>query len=180
MPTKQCKNCKEFKDISNFKSRKDSKDKLGYLCNECEKIKSRIYRKNNPEKCKGAVKRYSDKKENKDRRKIKDKIRRKENIEKDKKRIALWEKENPGKRISYVRRRQAAKLQRTPSWVTKNQLKEMQGLYILAQELQWLSEEPLEVDHIVPLQGENVSGLHVPWNLQILPRSLNRAKSNKS
>ena len=90
-----------------------------------------------------------------------------------------WKKANVAKLNAYAAHRHARLLQRTPKWLTKEQLLEIQQFYIWAKECRWLSEEPLEVDHIVPLMGENVCGLHVPWNLQILPESVNISKSNK-
>lgn len=90
-----------------------------------------------------------------------------------------WQKNNPGKINAKNKLRKLSKKHRTPSWLSAEQLKEIQEFYILAKELQWLSIEPLEVDHIVPLNGKYVSGLHVPWNLQILPKSMNVQKGNK-
>jgi hypothetical protein len=90
-----------------------------------------------------------------------------------------WRKANQGKANALAAKYRAKKLQATPKWLTQAQLNEIAEIYILAQELSWLSEEPLQVDHIMPLQGKNSCGLHVPWNLQILPKSMNCSKHNK-
>jgi len=95
--------------------------------------------------------------------------------------LRRWRKANPGKAAARARNYQASKLQRTPKWLTREQLLEIEQFYIDAKDLQWLSDptDPLTVDHIIPLQGKEISGLHVPWNLQILPMSLNSSKGNK-
>jgi hypothetical protein len=90
-----------------------------------------------------------------------------------------WCQQNLGKMNAKTAKRNAAKLERTPAWLNDVHLKEIKELYIIASELSWLSEGGLTVDHIVPLQGDNVSGLHVPWNLQVLPASYNYSKGNK-
>jgi hypothetical protein len=73
----------------------------------------------------------------------------------------------------------AAKLQRTPKWLTLLHYEQIEMFYeaatILTKELGIL----MSVDHIIPLQGKNVSGLHVPWNLQVISKSENSQKRNK-
>lgn len=78
-------------------------------------------------------------------------------------------------------KRRAALLNATPPWLTQEHMKEIEEFYLLAQELAWLNDngKPFHVDHIIPLQGEGVCGLHVPWNLQLLPALVNIRKSNK-
>jgi len=76
-------------------------------------------------------------------------------------------------------KRRSAKLQRTPPWLTAEHLAEIEAHYALAKEAERITGEPHHVDHIIPLRGRRVSGLHVPWNLQVLPASTNIRKSNK-
>lgn len=87
-----------------------------------------------------------------------------------------WSKANAGKRNALTRKRVALKLQRTPSWAN---LPAIQAIYIEAARLTTQTGIPHEVDHIYPLQGEFVSGLHVEQNLQIITRRQNRSKHNR-
>lgn len=72
----------------------------------------------------------------------------------------------------------AAKLKRTPPWLTEEHWKQIEEFYNEARRLTQVTGIPHEVDHIIPLRGKNVSGLHVPWNLQILTESQNCSKNN--
>jgi hypothetical protein len=86
---------------------------------------------------------------------------------------------NSGKYAHYEAKRRSAKLQRTPSWLTPCELERIQALYSIAAMFTRESGIEHHVDHIVPLQGESVSGLHVYDNLRILPAIENLKKSNK-
>jgi hypothetical protein len=72
---------------------------------------------------------------------------------------------------------EATKKQRTPAWLTKDDMGKIAEVYAEAAKLS-SNGERFEVDHFYPLQGKKVSGLHVPSNLRIVHRSVNRKKSN--
>lgn len=63
-----------------------------------------------------------------------------------------------------------------PMWADKEKINK---IYKEAKELTKTTGIIYEVDHIIPLQGKNVCGLHTENNLQIITRSKNRKKSNK-
>lgn len=75
-------------------------------------------------------------------------------------------------RKSYVR-------QATPKCLTQEQKQKIVDVYKHALDCSTITGEKYHVDHIVPLRGEDVCGLHVPWNLQVLPADINMSKGNR-
>jgi 5-methylcytosine-specific restriction endonuclease McrA len=67
----------------------------------------------------------------------------------------------------------------TPPWLTRKQKSEIRQLYQIAITMTQTTGEQYVVDHIVPLRGEAVCGLHVPWNLRVITQEENLKKSNK-
>ena len=81
----------------------------------------------------------------------------------------VWRKANAGRVQAYTAMRRAAERTQCPSWTDQRAILE---IYLKC-------PEGFTVDHIVPLRGKAVSGLHVPWNLQYLTFAENRAKGNR-
>jgi hypothetical protein len=101
------------------------------------------------------------------------------NPEKNKAISRNWHKKYKDKSNANLALRRSKKLQRTPKWLTKE---DKQFIILFYKEAHRLSKETgtkYQVDHIIPLQGKTVSGLHVPANLQIIPAKENHSKSNK-
>lgn len=80
-----------------------------------------------------------------------------------------------GRMAEITKRRYAAKMQRLPAWFDADKVKEV---YELATEFREAGFA-VDVDHIVPLQGERVSGLHWHGNLRVCLAAVNRSKGNR-
>ena len=119
-----------------------------------------------------------------------DKIKKCQKANKDKyiKFITNWRKANPdkvaairkryyeknsAKDIARVRRRQGT-IKHCEIFMNAGELAEIQGMYDFCRIF-----KGFEVDHIIPLNGKLVSGLHVLSNLQVIPAYENRSKKNK-
>jgi hypothetical protein len=93
-----------------------------------------------------------------------------ENPEKRRAAAQIYNQNNPGKRAARWAKYRCAKINATPSWADHEAIRE---IYKRA------AEEGMTVDHIIPLQGDNVCGLHVENNLQLLPMVENSRKGHK-
>ena len=109
--------------------------------------------------------------------------------ENERERIANYYKQYPEKRtrswptgalaVANVAKRRSSKAKRTPGWLTVDDFWIMEQAYELARLRTKILGFAWEVDHDIPLRGKLASGLHVPDNLRVVPKQVNRAKSNR-
>lgn len=99
--------------------------------------------------------------------------------EKAKAKRRAYRQENAALLNYHTAKRHARKLRATPPWLTDEHKTEIKAIYAESRRLQEKTGVAHNVDHVHPLQGETVCGLHVPWNLQILTESENCMKHNR-
>jgi hypothetical protein len=161
---KTCTKCSEIKALTEFHRDKSRKDGFANRCKLCVTTHVKNYYVANREKVIKAVTEWTDK-----------------NRERHNKKCSRWVKRNRGAVNARTARRYAAKTKATPAWAAPGTehhwlINEVYDLALLRTELtkvQW------EVDHMYPLRGAEVSGLHVPDNLRVVLMTENRRKSNK-
>jgi 5-methylcytosine-specific restriction endonuclease McrA len=102
-----------------------------------------------------------------------------EQKERRKQYMSVWQKENKHVCNAHSSKRRALKLSATPPWMSPEDFKKIEEMYELAKAASNFFEIKYHVDHIVPLKGKNVCGLHVPWNLQVLTAFENISKGNR-
>jgi hypothetical protein len=90
-----------------------------------------------------------------------------------------WKANNKTQVLADNKVRRRKHREATPPWLTRKQKSEIRQLYQIAITMTQTTGEQYVVDHIVPLRGESVCGLHVPWNLRVITQEENLAKSNK-
>jgi hypothetical protein len=111
--------------------------------------------------------------------------------ERARQRTKAWGLANPEKKAAAAKKRREEKRavhraygaayrakmrQAMPKWLTAAQRQEIVAFYKEAQRLTKETGIQHEVDHIVPLSGRTVCGLHVPWNLRVLTRQQNNQR----
>jgi len=165
--SKNCAKCGQSKAISEFGVSKQRKDGLRPWCKVCHNAANAKWRADNS----GFYKK-----------------RNEINPEMRKKYDAAYKNKRPNYHKEYyeahkhefigrVNKRRSKAKYATPSWADKTK---MRLVYKLASNLNRLhGAEKYHVDHIIPLQGKRVSGLHVHNNLQIISAVANKSKFNK-
>lgn len=172
--TKTCKVCMEVKPLALFPDEKRNKDGKQGKCYSC----ANEYFRCRSKRADVAAKKQNYREENKEHQNIYNKVYYATNKEKITFSVCSWQSVNKAKVSSY---KKSNKVRRKSGHIplTEAQRQEVESFYWLAKDLKAVTGQDYHVDHIVPLCGKTVCGLHVPWNLQVLPADLNLQKSNK-
>lgn len=99
-----------------------------------------------------------------------------EQYEKIKQHNRNWWANNKAHGLALVRRRQTRLLSASPVWADHEKIK---GIYRVAARISEVTGIPHHVDHVIPLRGKLVSGLHVPENLMVVSYDYNCSKNNR-
>ena len=158
---KLCITCRSTKSLDSFNNCKKAKDGKQSECKTCKSEYKAKWKKANSERH-NATNRASYL-----RNQVEIKAKHK-----------AWKQVNQSLVNAHRASYRATKLCATPSWLTEEHTTLIADTYWLAKDLQVITGEDYRVDHIVPLKGKDVCGLHVPWNLQVLPATINLQKSN--
>ena len=155
---KVCTKCKQNKELIEFNKDRSKKDGLSSWCKICRHISTDKWAKTSTGKISTRL----------SGKKCYQTIQGKAN------KIAYKRKrsktpEGKAQSCADAAKRRAKKLHATLKWLNKEHFKQIKKFYIEAIRLTNKTGILHHVDHIVPLQGKNVSGLHVPWNLQVIP-----------
>lgn len=147
--------------------------KSGKACVECSRLSRRKWRVANAKHELVKAKEWRDR----NREWLRERERKRYHEEPSKKeRDRKWKQENRHIFTALQVKREAAKNKRTPTWANLTKIREF---YREARRLTQETGVPHHVDHIVPLQGREVCGLHVENNLRVIPATENMSKHNK-
>jgi len=191
MTTRVCNSCGVEKGFSEYHKKHDCKDGIRPKCKACcnkDQANRRKSRAGCPKSKKYWEEWYSKNKDNLLKRQRVDESRKeyaqrryKQKKSEINKQQSEYRKTPRHKFLNRKKeaKRRASKVEATPDWLTEDQERQIEDFYWLAKDLQSVTGEVYHVDHIAPLKGKNICGLHVPWNLQVLPADINLSKSNK-
>ena len=177
-----CSLCEDIIHNGNMVNLKKAEDGKFFRCKPCNRDVGNEWHKHNYKESYANKRLDINKRRQEDYQELKkNKDKYEEFLESSRKVADRYRSTSKGKAIRAANEaaRRASKLSSTPDWLTDFDYDYIKSLYIQAQELNKLSEENYHVDHIIPLRGKDVKGLHVPWNLQILEAVENIKKSNK-
>lgn len=178
---KACIKCGVVKSLEGFYprpptglgKRKPKGDGYRHDCKSCHALAGSAWSKKNPGAHAGYVKNWHAKNPGYNQEYVA------ANLEAQISRRKTYAKNNRHILSEISRRYSLAKRGAAPKWLDKGHRAEIKSMYKLAITKTRETGVPHQVDHIIPLQGKTVSGLHVPWNLQVVTATVNRQKSNK-